>query len=282
MKEVLKSRLYDILMPMIPKNELSHWVGKLAHLELTEPLARKSVAAFARHFQINMAEAEHPIETYKTIGELFTRKLKPGVRPIADESVVHPADAEITEAGKIESLTLIQAKGKDYKVPELIRSAHYAEMFEGGSFLTYYLCPTDYHRVHSPVTGRIIWSCHVPGALWPVNAWSVGAIPNLFSINERVVMMIETPRGLAALVMVAATNVGNMSTSFDPMINTSVRKGERHAREKTYTPPIAVSKGDELGVFHMGSTVVMLYAPGVLEADATQYRARHVKMGQGL
>lgn len=268
-------------MPILPKNELSHWVGRLVHRPLPEPLAQMSVAMFARHYRINMAEAEFPIEHYKTIGELFTRRLKQGVRPLADEAVLHPADSKITAAGPIESGTLIQAKGKSYKVDEFLRSPHYASLFEGGQFLTYYLCPTDYHRVHSPVDGKIIWSCHVPGELWPVNAWSVETIPNLFSLNERVVVLIETTRGLVALVMVAATNVGNMSLSFDSSISTAVRKAERRVREKKYEPSIEIKRGDEVGIFHMGSTVVMLYAPGVLEVDARQYSERHVKIGQG-
>lgn len=278
----MKTFLFDLFMPLVPKNELSHWVGRLAHRRLPEPVGSLSVSWFAKYYKINMAEAEYPLEHYKTVGELFTRRLKPGARPLAAGPVVHPVDAKITEAGRIEKLTLIQAKGKSYQVDELIRSRHYAEAFEGGQYLTYYLCPTDYHRVHAPVSGKIVWSAHVPGELWPVNEWSVSRVPKLFSVNERVVAVIETPRGLAALVMVAATNVGNMTVSFDPMITTAVRRSGRHVREKVYDPPIEIKKGDEFGIFHMGSTVVMLYAPGVLEADASEFRGRRIKMGQSL
>lgn len=278
----MKDRLFDLLMPVLPKNDLSHFVGRLVHKPLPAPLARKSVEWFAKYYQINLDEAELPIGEYKTIGDLFTRKLKAGVRPIGEGPVVHPADAQISEAGTIDQLTLIQAKGKNYSVPELLRSTHFSGDFEGGSYLTYYLCPTDYHRVHSPVDGEIIWSCHVPGELWPVNSWSVEKIPNLFAINERVVVIIQTPRGKAALVMVAATNVGNMTMSFDLNINTRLRVGERKARERTYNPKIPVHRGDEVGIFHMGSTVVMLYEKGVLEADPQIFRGRHVKMGQNV
>lgn len=278
----MKDRLFDLVMPLVPKNDMSHLVGRLVHKPLPQPLARKSVEWFAKYYQINLAEAEHPISHYRTIGELFTRKLKHGARPIASAAVVHPADAQITEAGTINDLTLIQAKGKEYKVAELIRSIHFAADFEGGSFLTYYLCPTDYHRVHSPVDGEILWSCHVPGELWPVNSWSVNAIPQLFAVNERVVVIIQTPRGKAALVMVAATNVGNMTMSFDSHINTRHRAVGRQVREHTYEPKIPVRKGDEIGVFHMGSTVVMLYEKSVLTADFESYRGRHIKMGQAL
>lgn len=278
----MKNKIFDIVMPLLPKNELSHWVGRLVHRPLPGPLARHSVAAFASYFKIDMEEAEHPIEHYKTIGELFTRKLKPGARPVG-QGVVHPTDSKITEAGPIRDQTLIQAKGRNYHVAELLRSEHFAKDFEGGSFLTYYLCPTDYHRVHSPVDGEIFWSSHVPGLLWPVNAWSVNAVDNLFAINERIVAMIQTPKGKAALVMVAATNVGNMSVSFDSNISTKHRTGERHVREKSYQPTIAIQRGDEVGIFHMGSTVVMLYEKSVLDPSiASRLSGQHVEMGTSL
>lgn len=270
-------------MPLIPKNELSHWVGRAVHRPLPGVIGRRSVELFAKYFDINMNEAQYPLHHYETIGDLFTRKLKPGARPIGAGPVVHPADSQITEVGMISDQTLIQAKGKNYNVAELLRSPFYSQAFEGGSFLTYYLCPTDYHRVHSPVDGKIVWSCHVPGELWPVNAWSVANISDLFSRNERVVTVIETPRGRAALVMVAATNVGNIAMTYDSQISTKVRVGERHARERVYDPPIDVQKGEEIGLFNMGSTVVMLYQKGMLaDGDVESYRSRHVKVGQEL
>jgi phosphatidylserine decarboxylase len=275
----MKNLLFDLFMPILPKNDLSHFVGRLVHRRLPEPLGKFSVKTFAKYYNINLDEAEFPLGHYETIGELFTRKLKPGARPISDSAIVHPADAFISQAGVIDNLTLVQAKGKTYTVPELIRSAHHAPRFEGGSYLTYYLCPTDYHRVHSPVDGEIVWSCHVPGAMWPVNEWSVGAIENLFTLNERVVVMIQTERGLVALVMVAATNVGNMTMSFDPEIATRRRIGERQARERAYTPPIPVRRGDEIGIFHMGSTVIMLFEKGLV-LNPTPLRLTRSQVGQ--
>jgi phosphatidylserine decarboxylase len=275
----MKNLLFDLLMPIVPKQDLSHWVGRLVHQPLPAPLAQRSVEWFARYYKINMSEAELPITSYRTIGELFTRKLKPSVRPIG-EGIVHPADAVISEAGTIEKLTLLQAKGKTYSVAELLRSSHFAPMFEGGSFMTYYLCPTDYHRVHSPVDGEIIWSCHIPGEFWPVNSWSVNKIDNLFAVNERVVTMIKTPRGIVAHVMVAATNVGNMTMAYDVGIDTRARGEQRKPREKTYEPPISIKRGEEVGVFNMGSTVVMLYEKGMLAAqDAERFRGRVTRMG---
>lgn len=277
----MKNFLFDVFMPLLPKNDLSHFVGRLVHRPLPPAIGRKSVEWFAKYYSIDLNEAEHSIENYKTIGELFTRRLKPGARPIG-EGIVHPADAVISEAGAIEKLTLIQAKGKNYTVPELLRSSHFAPVFEGGSFATYYLCPTDYHRVHSPADGQILWSCHVPGEFWPVNAWSVNKIDNLFSVNERVVAILQTPRGKIGFVMVAATNVGNMTMSFDEGINTRSRKGLRSPREKTYEPPIAVERGQEMGIFNMGSTVILLFEKGVLDFDVSRFRGEKTRMGVSL
>lgn len=278
----MKNRLFDLLMPVVPKNHLSHWVGRLVHQPLPDPLANASVAAFAKYYQINMSEAEYPLTHYRTIGDLFTRSLKPEARPLGQGAIVHPADARISEAGRIEKLTLVQAKGKTYTVPELLRSSHYAQGFEGGTYLTYYLCPTDYHRVHSPVDGEIVWSCHVPGEFWPVNEWSVNAVPNLFAVNERVVVLIETVHGRAALVMVAATNVGNMTMRFDHMINTGNRGTERRMRERSYNPKIPIKRGAEVGVFNMGSTVIMLYEKGMVSADPAGFRGRISRVNSSL
>lgn len=276
----MKNRIFDVVMPILPKHDLSHWVGRAVHHPIPGPVGRKSVEWFAKFYNIDMNEAEHPISHYKTIGQLFTRKLKEGVRPIADKEIVHCADAVITEAGRIEAGTLIQAKGKTYTVSELLKSSEYDEVFEGGAYATYYLCPTDYHRVHSPVSGQIIWSSHIPGEMWPVNAWSVNAITNLFGVNERVAVIIQTPKGKAALVMVAATNVGNMTMSFDNEITTASRRGERQIRSRKYDPPHEIAKGDEVGIFHMGSTVVMLYEKSLVgDRGLVELKGKHAKMG---
>jgi phosphatidylserine decarboxylase len=278
----MKNYLFDLMMPLLPKNDLSHWVGRMVHHPLPKPLARKSVEWFAKAYSINMNEAELPLSEYKTIGELFTRRLKPGVRPIGS-GVLHPADSVMTEAGRIENQTLLQAKGRSYALGELLAGGHHLGDFEGGGYATYYLCPTDYHRVHSPVDGEIIWSCHVPGELWPVNEWSVHAVPHLFTVNERIVTLIQTPKGKVALVMVAATNVGNMTMSFDSGISTRVRKPPRQPRDRRYEPAIPIHRGDEIGIFHMGSTVIMVYEKGVIGAfDFTQVKGQNVRMGETL
>jgi phosphatidylserine decarboxylase len=278
---VIKNKILDLVMPILPKNDLSHWVGRLVHKKVPGPLGRKMVRGFAKAYNLNMNEAEHPIEHYQSVGDLFTRKLKAGVRPIA-KGIVHPCDAVITQAGRIDSGKLIQAKGKMFGVAELLRSSHWAEKFHNGTFVTYYLCPTDYHRVHSPMTGKVKWSTHVPGELWPVNNWSVDAIAELFTVNERVAFTIEAEQ-TAALVMVAATNVGNITISFDEKVKTNAREPELAPRERSYDPAIEIKKGDEVGIFHLGSTVIMLYEEGMVsEESATRLIGQAVKLGETL
>lgn len=278
----MKNRLMSLFIPVLPKAEMSRAVGRLVHKRIPGPVGRKAVEWFAKYYKIDMNEAEFPIEHYPSIGELFTRRLKPGARPIGP-GIVHPADSVITEAGLIEEMQLIQAKGRAYTLPEFLRSNHWALAFEGGTFFTYYLCPTDYHRVHCPVAGEVKWSCHVPGELWPVNEWSVGAIENLFSVNERVVSIVETPAGKVGIVMVAATNVGDIGVSFDESISTIGRGPERAAKEKIYDPPRPLNKGDEFGVFRMGSTVILLFEKGMIPNQVCeQVQGQRVRVNETL
>ncbi len=247
----------------LPKNHLSYLVGKLVHLPLPKFINTWLITTFAKAYRIDLQEAEFSIENYPSLGEFFIRRLKAGIRPVGSGWALHPADALITQAAAIEAGQLIQAKNKTYSVQQFTSDDNALKKWENGFFLTYYLCPTDYHRVHSPVTGTIRKVVHIPGALWPVNAWSTENIQDLFSINERVFVEIETDRGLVGVMFVAATNVGQIILSFDAEIvgNQFVNK----KNEKFYS--LKINKGEELGAFRMGSTVVMLYAKDVLPSN---------------
>lgn len=253
------------ILKVLPKNLLSRMVGELTNLELPGIVAIKARDWFIKRYKINMDEAELPLSHYPSIAKLFIRKLKPGIRPI-QAGYVHPCDGVLTHAEKIKDDTLVQAKGRDYNLSKLLMDEQAPRIFDGGSHLVYYLCPTDYHRVHSPVDGQVKKVTHVPGHLWPVNEWSVKNIPNLFAVNERIIFHIETQNGPVALVMVGATNVGKITVSFDPEIIANQRGRQKGPFEKNYAKPISVHRGDELGVFNMGSTVVVLYAKGMLKA----------------
>jgi phosphatidylserine decarboxylase len=274
----MKKLLFEIL----PKNLLSRIVGFLMHIEWPKPLNVFFITAFARAYKINQNEAEAPISAYPSIGAYFTRKLKPGLRPISESPVVHPADSVITQIGRIEKGTAFQAKGLTYSVQQMLGDGLSARDFEGGLFITYYLCPTDYHRVHSPLDAEVPQIIPIHGTLWPVNNWSVSNIQDLFAINERVVFEMKSRLGTAALVMVGATNVGHISTNLAPQIQTN--QGLRLSPVKFQRAPQVV-RGQELGIFHMGSTVVMIYPKTIADQCSdwpAKWLGKAVKMGESL
>ena len=276
----LKEMLLGYLLYIVPKNLLSYWAGRLTSVKLPGALGRWSVSWFAKRYRLNVEEAELPLESYETINSLFTRRLKPGARPLG-EGIVHPADSTLTQRGEISLGKLYQIKGWPYSVQELLAETNVSH-WEKGHYLTYYLCPTDYHRVHSPVSGKVSRMTHIPGALWPVNLWSVNTIPHLFARNERLIFYIETIYGRVALVMVGATNVGKMTLCFDSDWVTN-QPHAREIRRKILDPPFEVQKGEELGIFNMGSTVVMLYPPETLAKIPGNGKSEiPVRMGESL
>jgi phosphatidylserine decarboxylase len=248
------------LLKILPKNVLSHYIGKLLHVRWPQPLAQWSIQVFAKIYKINIAEAEKPLEEYTSIGDFFVRRLREGVRPLAPAELIHPADAVLTQLGPLQDGNLIQAKGKNYKLQDLLQEepgSQSLQELKNGAFAVYYLCPTDYHRVHSPVSGVVRKVRWIPGTLWPVNSISTQEVERLFCVNERVVVYIETPQGLCVVVLVGATNVGQMSLSFEDSVHTNNLK-QKTIWEKSYEPGLSMKAGDELGAFHMGSTVVLV------------------------
>lgn len=249
------------ILRILPRKRLSTFVGWLAQRESPQFIIKPFISWFAKTYKINLDEAEKEIGHYRSLNAFFTRNLKPGLRPIADSYCVHPADSRITQFGIIENKTLIQAKGITYSLSEFIGSEDRAAKYDGGVFIVYYLCPTDYHRVHSPVEGTVKEVKRLGLDLWPVHDQSVALIPNLFLVNERVVVSMNTQLGPVETVFVGATNVGS--------IEILRKEGE------------LVQKGDELGVFHMGSTVVMIY-PKSMKLDLKAILSESVKIGGGL
>lgn len=239
----------------LPRKLLSRFVGLLVHLKLPLVLRWPLMAGFAKYYKIRLDEAEKSLSQYPSLGEFFVRGLKSHLRPLGSSWLLHCADSKITQIGEIHEGTAIQAKGRAYSVGKLCQNHDISKDFQSGLFMTYYLCPTDYHRVHSPVSGEVTYAKYIPGDLWPVNDWSTQNISELFCINERVVVKIETEWGALAAVLVGATNVGFIELAFDASL-----KGNqgRPAREKKYAPTVKLSKGEELGRFRMGSTVVLL------------------------
>jgi phosphatidylserine decarboxylase len=255
-----KTAFMSWIFPWVPKRLLSRFTGLCMRLPLPRILRRLAITAFAKIFGICAADAEWEVRSYGSLDEFFTRKLRSGLRPVKGE-LVHPVDGKLTEQGRVVDGALIQAKGWTYSLGEFLGDEALAKIYEAGDFLTYYLCPADYHRVHSPTAGNLISARHIPGLLWPVNEWSVHNIRRLFNLNERVVMNFESPRGKWSLVMVGATNVGHMTITLDPSITTN--RWMWHApTDRLYVPPIAIAPGDEVGIFHLGSTVICIFEKG--------------------
>jgi phosphatidylserine decarboxylase len=248
----------------VPKNRLSRTAGRLVHARLPRPIARRLVRWFARTYQIDVGAAALPIEEYPSIGHFFIRDLREGLRPIEGDFVC-PVDGVLRNYGPVTDGRLEQIKGKTYTVASFLGDAEYAKRFEKGAFFNLYLSPQDYHHVHSPVSGNVVRSVHIPGMLWPVNDWSLANIDELFSINERVVTYIECHLGLVAVVMIGATNVGKMSVVYDSFISNAGNIDRTVAR--SYDPPKPIHAGDRLGTFHMGSSVVILLEPERVDLD---------------
>ena len=275
--------IFDLFIRALPKKKLSYLTGRVVRVKRPRWLARFAANTFAKYYSLNMNEAEFPIESYQCLGDLFTRRLKEGVRPISDAPLVHCADAEITEKGLIAEGQLVQAKGSNYSIEQFLYDSHASEIFRGGLFMTYYLCPTDYHRVHFPFSGKVTAVTHIPGALWPVNPWSVRNIKDLFAINERVVVRMETEFGPAAVVLVGATNVGEMSLSFEPAVRSN-RPGQIDVFHKSYEVPYEAKQAEELGIFHMGSTVILVLSKDFVDQMPAllDLPGGHVRMGEKL
>jgi phosphatidylserine decarboxylase len=264
----------------VPKNRLSRLVGRLVHLRLPSPIARRLVKTFANAYDIDVDAASEPIQGYPSIGHFFTRDLREGLRPIEGD-LVSPVDGTLRDYGIITNGKLEQIKGKTYTVERFLRDEAAARRYAGGSFFNFYLSPQDYHHVHSPVGGRITRSVHIPGKLWPVNDWSLANVDDLFSINERVVTYIDCSYGLVAAVMIGATNVGKISVAYDSFISNLAGVDKTATRE--YTPPIDIAPGGRLGTFHMGSSVVVLVEPGRIDvAHVRLERGKKVQYGAAI
>jgi phosphatidylserine decarboxylase len=260
---------------------LSRLVAPLADLRLPGPLLRAAVRAYVRAYRVDLSEAAEPLSAYASFNAFFTRRLRAGARPVAAEAgtVVSPCDSRVHSIGAMpESGRLEQIKGRTYALAALLASEEDARAFARGVQATLYLSPSMYHRVHSPVDGLLRAWRYVPGRLFPVNALAVRHVEGLFAVNERVSILIDTPEfGPVAVIMVGATNVGRMSLSFADLVT---NRG-RPAALVTPPAPIPIARGQELGAFNLGSTVVLLVSdPRLRPAEVAA--GQIVRMGQPL
>jgi len=277
----VSDRLAVLPQYLLPKQALTVLAGKLASKEAGN-LTTSVIRWFVGRYNVNMAEAANPdIASYKSFNEFFTRPLKDGARPFAEADFLCPVDGAISQFGAIERDQIFQAKGHRYSTTALVGGDRkLAEQFENGSFATLYLSPRDYHRIHMPCAGKLTRMIYVPGALFSVNPTTARGVPGLFARNERVVCVFESAFGPFVLTLVGATIVGSMATVWHGTVNPP-RPGV--VREWRYDEQnIVLQKGDEMGRFLLGSTVVMLFPKDTLAFNPDWAPARALRMGEAM
>jgi len=258
-------------------------MGRFAAYPLPAPLQRAEIRLFARLAGVDLSEMRDGVEAFSSLQQFFTRALRPGVRPIeGDETcLVSPCDGAWGESGRVESGTLLQVKGRAYRVADLLGDAGLASAYEGGCYATFYLSPRDYHRFHTPTAGRITRFDYLPGALWPVNSIGLQGIDGLFARNERICAYLQPDRAMEidqsgnregrqpplpiALVAVGATMVGSVRLAFHELC-TNV-PGSSPVRYDLAERAPRFARCEEWGHFEFGSTIVMLTPPGEIEID---------------
>jgi len=265
-----RDKLFVTLQYLIPQHALSRLVGMLARSEV--PWIKTTfINLFMKRFGIDLSEAqiEDP-DQFETFNAFFTRALKEDARPLeaADAAdIACPADGAVSQLGAIRANQVFQAKGHDYSLYDLLGGdSALASEFTNGQFSTIYLSPRDYHRVHMPVTGTLRETRYVPGDLFSVNEATANGVPNLFARNERLVCIFDTEHGPAAVILVGAMIVAGIETVFSGQVTPLPKQVVTTDYQRT--APITLEKGDELGRFLLGSTVVLLFPEGKANFEA--------------
>ena len=273
--------LFIISQYLVPQHLLSRLVGKLA--DSTVPWVKNTfINAFIKHYQVDMSEAREPDPAlYPSFNAFFTRPLKEDARAIADEpGIVCPSDGAISEIGPITHGRILQAKGQTYSCSELLGGdASLAAEFDGGQFVTVYLSPKDYHRVHMPCAGQLRRTIYVPGDLFSVNQATAENVPRLFARNERLVSVFDTDQGAMASVMVGAMIVAGIDTVWAGQ----VAPPRRTLINTDFGPTdnsVALERGAEMGRFHLGSTVILLFPKDAIEWLQSFSAGDSVRMGE--
>lgn len=259
------TQLFILFQYIVPQHFLSRLVGRLA--ECTTPWIKNPlIKAFIKQYQVNMAEAEQPDpEYYENFNAFFTRPLKAGAREISDGTISSPADGAISQLGEIKNGRIFQAKGQSYSSEELLGgNSELAAEFTDGSFATIYLSPKDYHRVHMPIKGTLRKGIYVPGDLFSVNNATADNVPRLFSRNERYVAIFDTEVGPMAMVLVGAMIVAGIETVWDGQVAPIKRQMSSTNYPSQIDAP-TLDKGEEMGRFKLGSTVVLLFAKDAIK-----------------
>jgi phosphatidylserine decarboxylase len=281
----LRDRLFVAMQHALPQHFLSRIVLRVTRIRLW-PVKNLLIRSFLRGFKVNMSEAAQPNPLqYPSFNAFFTRALRHGARAtdIDPGALVSPVDGTVSQIGRLDGSKLLQAKGHDYTLEALLDGApEWAQRFRGGAFATLYLAPYNYHRIHMPVAGTLRAAWFVPGKLFSVNAVTAAAVPGLFAKNERVVCVFEDGPRAFAMVLVGALFVGSIATVW----HGDVAPRSPHQRVDlpldTSRSPLKLSKGAEMGRFNMGSTVILLTPPDLLNWLPKFVTGSRVEVGQML
>ena len=266
---------------LLPKQALTRFAGRVANND-DGRFTPQIIRWFVRKYGVDMQEAQDPdLRSYHSFNEFFTRALRADARPLAAAGFVSPVDGTVSQLGSIEHDQIFQAKGHRYSTTALVGGdSALAARFDHGEFATLYLSPRDYHRIHMPAAGRLRRMIHVPGELFSVNPTTARGVPGLFARNERAVCVFDGESAPFVMVRVGATIVGSMATTWHGVVNPP-RSGQ--LRDWTYAPgDVSLSRGQEMGRFLLGSTVVMLFPPGPLSFNPGWAPGGAIRMGEAM
>ena len=275
------SAIFIALQHIVPQHALSRLAGRIAASEapwLRDRLIRRFAAAYG----VDLSQAARGIGEFSSFNDFFTRELKPGARPLADagEFILSPADGAVSQLGPISGGRILQAKGRDYSVAEILGcGSQEAARFEGGGFMTIYLSPKDYHRVHMPAAGTLAKTRYLPGKLFSVNTATAEGVDRLFARNERLACHFDGPDGHFASVMVGAMIVAGIDTVWPNRFRTHCATV---VEEDFAGAGHVFDAGDEMGRFYLGSTVVLLFEPGRVSWRADLAPGAALRMGEAI
>lgn len=277
-------KLFILAQFIVPQHLLSRLAGQLADTKIS-PIKNFLINRFINHYQVNMAEAaKENAESYVNFNHFFTRELKPDIRLFdpQPDCICSPADGAMSALGEIDSDKILQAKNKNFSLTALLGgNTDLSKKFRSGTFATIYLSPKDYHRVHMPISGQLQQTTYVPGDLFSVNNTTANNVDNLFARNERLICIFETELGPMAMILVGAMIVAGIETTWSGPVAAHKRQiyNEVFSQQSGNTA-IKLAKGDEMGRFKLGSTVILLFGPGQARWDPQLSSGSTLKLGQ--
>jgi phosphatidylserine decarboxylase len=267
---------------LLPQRFLSKLVYKLTRCQCSI-FKNSLIKSFIRYFNVDMSLADQSdVESYIHFNHFFTRELRQEIRPITKQGIACPIDGSISQIGQIDVTTILQAKSREFDLKKLLTDEDESIQFKNGNFVTLYLSPRDYHRIHMPMDGQLRKMIYVPGKLFSVNAHTTRVVNNLFSLNERVVCFFDTEIGPMAIIMVGAIFVGSMETVWAGQITPSDLSNVTQWSYKEENKVTKLQKGREMGRFNMGSTVILLFGKETIKWVSTACPNSNVTMGSCL